>query len=322
MSTTRALNVLIVHGIGWGNRGTLYARPLEDSIRHAFDRAIGRLHLRDIDGKDARAKNALRFEAACWDPITQKPQDSLLSVMFGGLQFFRRATLTYHFRRNMVSLLGDVIAYERNPNNHVYQAIHKELEDCISRLSEASAGERDENGYAPLTIIGHSLGSVIGSDFVWDHAEGSGSHRLGDHHFSLHNFVSMGSPMALYALRDNTYGDRESIRESLKAPIQVEPEHGFWLNLYDRQDAIAFPLQPIESYQDVGVIDCAINAGTWLTGWNFISHIGYWRCDEASQIIGRKLALDWARLNSPRFAGRDYNKALDALRKELRHYGR
>lgn len=314
-----ALNVLIVHGIGWGGRDAGYARPLQDGVRRGFDQAIRQLRLRDIDGRAARSGRALRFEAALWDAVTQKPQDALLRVMFGRTGLVGRLKLTLAFRRNLVSLLGDVIAYERDPANAVYQAIHAEVDRAIGRLGEASAPERGAGEPAPLTIIGHSLGSVIASDYVWDHTRrGAQPHVLHEAGLSLVNFVAMGSPMALYGLRNNAYGQHASIRESLDSPITVDPDGGLWLNLYDPQDPIAFPLEPIESYRAVGVIDRVVGAGNWLTGWNLLSHTGYWRCEEAARLVGRKLALDWARLNSPRFAERDYERALAAFHKDLR----
>jgi hypothetical protein len=313
MATT--LNILIVHGIGWGGKGKTYARPLEENIRAEFDRAIRRLHLRDV--KDSRAKNALRFDAVCWDPVTQKPQDSLLQVMFGKRHLL--PSFSYHMRRSLIALLGDVTAYEGGGNNRVYQAIHQEVDHCMDALSQASAAERDSSGYAPLSIIGHSLGSVIASDYVWDHSRSSQqTHCIDTHHFILTNMFTLGSPMAIYSLRNNAYGDRESIRESLDSPIHVEPEHGLWLNVFDRQDSIGFPLEPIESYKAVGVIDRTVNVGNWLTNWNLGSHVGYWRSDDVARLIAGKLALDWARFNSPHFAERDYTKALTEYRKELR----
>lgn len=319
MSSNRALNILIIHGIGWGGRGKTYARPLEDNIRREFDRAIKRLKLRDIKGRDARGRHALRFEAACWDPVTQQPQDALLGLVFGWVGLFRRFNLTFTIRRNMVGLLGDVIAYESDPRNPVYRAIHDEVHTSAAALNEASADERDEAGYAPLTIIGHSLGSIVGSDYVWDHSRDSAQrYQLSEHRFTLTNFIAMGSPMALYALRRNAYGKRDSIRDGLDSPIQVEPEHGLWLNLYDKQDAIAFPLEKIHSYKEAGVIDVPVNAGSWLTRWNLMSHVGYWRSQDAARPIAAKLALDWARLNSAEFRERDFEKAYKAYQKSLR----
>jgi hypothetical protein len=310
------LNILIIHGIGWGGNGKTYARPLEHNIRRAFERALSRLKLRDVKRRDRQPTRALRFEAAYWSPVTQQPQDALLRVMFGRRGLFRRFNVTYRFRRNLIGLVGDVTAYERNPDNAVYRAIHEKVDESVAVLQ--AAAETGADGCAPLTIIGHSLGSIVGSDYVWDHTRGSVEpHILDDQAFRLVNYIAMGSPMAMYALRGNAYGGRDSIRDSLDAPIQVEPEHGLWLNLYDRQDAIAFPLEPIKSYAAAGVIDCAVDAGSWLTSWNLLSHVGYWRSDDVARAIGRKLALDWARLNSADFAEREYDKALTALRKDL-----
>ena len=315
MSTPHPLNILIVHGIGWDSREKHYSRPLQDNIRREFDRTLRGLRLRDVNRP--KPQDALRFEAVYWIPVTQNPQNALMRVLFGRPGFLSRIRLTYVFRRNLISLLGDVIAYERDPNNVVYQAIHRGVEDCVRQLSEASLTERDSSGYAPLTVIGHSLGSVVASDFVWDRTRGTG-YRLPTYSLALTNFVAMGSPMALYTLRNNPFGQRESIREALDSPILVDPVGGLWLNLYDRQDAIAFPLEPIESYKEIGVIDRPISVGNWLTGWSLLSHVGYWRSEEVARHIARKLALDWARINSPQFAEREFEKADHALRRDLK----
>ncbi|NLE52780.1 MAG: hypothetical protein GX613_15390 [Chloroflexi bacterium] len=311
MTEMRALNVLIVHGIGTRARQRTYARPLENGIRRAFDRIIHRLPLPDVPPGATRSATALRFEPVCWDPITQRPQDALLQVLFGMPWWLQRLSLSGILRRQILALVGDIIAYEAGPDNPVYAAIHAEVARGLDALSADRTGEG-----APLTIIGHSLGSVIASDYVWDQTHGK-THHLDKHGLALVNMVLLGSPMALYALRGNAGGGPESIRESLSAPVQIDPAGGWWLNLYDRQDAIAFPLEPVEAYQRAGVIDCAVNAGNWLTGWNLASHTGYWRCRRVATIIGYKLAIDWARANSPHFAKRTHAAALAALRKQI-----
>ncbi len=313
------MNVVIIHGIGTG--GSTYARPFRAGIERSFDRVIERLKLRDVNHRDSRADRALRFEVVDWSAVTQVSQDSLLDVMGMRARWnpLRRWRPTQVFRQNMVDLLGDVIAYEGGEYNAVYKEIHKAITVCVDRLSAASVTERDAEGYAPLTVIGHSLGSVIGSDYVWDNTRSTEhSHLLGEKHLALFNFVSMGSPMALYALRHNAYGSPTSIRDSLPAPIKVLPDYGLWLNLYDPQDAIAFPLEPIRSYSAAGVIDRPIRAGNWVTGWNLLSHVGYWRCTDAASWIGRKLALDWARLHSAAFAAERHAQEFGALIQDLR----
>lgn len=318
MAVTQAMNILIVHGVGW-QAGKNYARQLQKNIGEEFDRAVGRLRLRDVNRRDAQAKHALRFVPVNWASVTQKPEDALIRLMgLGGRWPLRRFDLTYQARRQMVSLLGDIIAYGGGPYNKVYKALHGCLDDGASALSDASAHERDEAGYAPLTVIGYSLGSVIASDYVWDrtrHADRP--HHLTEHHLSLKNMFTLGSPLAIYALRDNPGADEHTLAESLDSPIQVDPDGGIWVNIHDPHDPIAFPLQPIRSYDRAGVIDCPVRAGNWLTAWNPASHVGYWRSPEVAQVIGRKLALDWAGLNSARFAAR-YEEAVEHFRKELK----
>jgi hypothetical protein len=314
----RALNIVIVHGVGWGEGGKHYARPLIQNIYSEFGRAVKRLNLRDVVKSDSRASRALRFEVVYWSPITQDSQNALLSLMgFGGLWPLRNLNVAFQVRKQLVGLLGDVVAYESGGTNRVYCAIHGRMGESIEALSTASASERGDDGCAPLTMIGHSLGSVIASDFVWDHTKHNPArYRLDEFHLRLQNMFTLGSPLGLYALRNNPSADKRTLAESLDSPVACQPDGGMWLNAYDPQDPVGFPLKPIRSYDAAGVIDCTVRAGNWLTTWSPVSHVGYWRSQEVAHLIARKLALDWAALNSERFAER-YPKAVQALRREL-----
>ena len=243
-------------------------------------------------------------------------QNSLLNLLkLNGMRLSNWINLTYQARKQMVSLLGDVIAYEAG--GAVYREVHARVDECVRDLNERSADDLDDNGYAHLTVVGHSLGSVIASDYVWDHTRGSSCpHYLANYHLSIKNVILFGSPMALYALRNNPFASKEKLADSLSSPIQVDPNNGMWLNMYNRHDPIAFPLHYIESYARVGVIDCAIPAGTVLTRWNPASHTAYWASSDCASIIGQKLALDWAALNSPLF-GERYPKSVGDLCKTL-----
>lgn len=313
----KALNILIVHGIGWGEQGKNYARSLQNNIGREFERAVGHLRLRDVEKRDASAKRALRFEAVYWAPVTQGPENALLDLMkLRGFRPLNWLNLPSQVRKQLVSLLGDVIAYESG--SLVYTAVHSLVDKSVHYLSDQSRAERDGDGFAHLTVIGHSLGSVIASDYIWDHSRGAAEpYHLTGYDLVLKNVVLFGSPMALYALRNHPNADKRTLADSLDSPIQVDPEGGMWLNMYDRQDPIAFPLRPINSYEAVGVIDCPIQSGNWLTGWNIASHNEYWNSADTSRIIGQKLALDWATLNSTSFAGDRYIKAVGDFRKSL-----
>ncbi len=319
MGTTRAINVLIVHGVGWGGKhGKQYAQRLQANIGAAFRREVRRLRLRDVSARDTDPDRALRFAPVYWAPVTQQPQDALLSLMgFGGWWPLRKFNLAYIARRQMIGLLGDVITYEGGPHNSIYKAIHTLIEEGAGQLC---AGCTAESGDAPgsLSIVGHSLGSVVASDFVWDHTRGaSPEHVMSAYGLALTNMFTMGSPLAIYALRGKTEADKQDLANSLPSPIQVDPHGGVWINLYDTNDPIAFPLQPIRSYRAAGVIDSQVRAGNWLTSWNPASHMGYWQSAPVANVIGRKLALDWAAVNSPRFAEQRYLKMVEQYRRAV-----
>ncbi len=317
--TTHALSILIVHGIGWGDNREKYARPLERNIAAAFEKAVRGLRLRDVDRRDYKPQHALRFKAVFWSPVTQEPQDALIKLMkLSGWPLLRRLNPYYIARKQMVALLGDVIAYESGGTNNVYRAVHALLEEGTRELAADARASLPASGFAPLTVIGHSLGSVIASDFVWDSTRGADEpYHFRDHPFTVKNMVLLGSPMAIYALRNNPGADRQDIIEALDSPVAVDPEGGTWLNMYDPQDPIALPLKPIRAYAEAGVLDCPVRAGNWLASLTPLSHVGYWDCDDVAQAVGRKLALDWAALNAPGFDAARYQKALKAFRKDL-----
>lgn len=321
MSEARAQSVLFVHGIGWGEKGDNFAESLQKNIGQAFEKALTRLHLRDVNRSDAQYKNALHFKAAYWSPITQVPENELIKLLkLDGWWLTRAFSLGVWMRRQMVSLLGDVIAYE-GQGHDIYDKIHDCIKGCVDELCADCDQEDGAAGPGSLTVIGHSLGSVIASDYLYDHMQGAAQpHHMVGVNLALKNMILLGSPMALYALRDNPFAKRDQLANSLTSPVQVDPEGGLWLNFYDPNDPISFPLKPIHSYAEAGVIDYRVRAGNWLTAWNPACHLGYFRSSEIASIIGRKLALDWAGANSPSFADR-CAKAVESFKKELRQSG-
>ena len=166
----------------------------------------------------------------------------------------------------------DVIAY-LNPD--VKARIHDRIKEDLKRL-EVRAGQ------GPVTIISHSLGTVIASDFVYDrqkHQDVQG--------FQLANFFTMGSPIALFALR---YGGPEVFDD----PIHMDIPDGEWINILDADDPIAYPLKSLNAVYDQAVsADQEVNTG--LFG---LSHTRYWKTLAVHQIIAKKLAKDWIKLNS------------------------
>ena len=62
-----------------------------------------------------------------------------------------------------------------------------------------------------------------------------------------------------------------------------------WMNYYDPDDVLGWPLRPIPGY-DRFVTDKAVNAGGILAMWNPLSHTAYWTDTDIVQPIARNLA--------------------------------
>jgi hypothetical protein len=61
-------------------------------------------------------------------------------------------------------------------------------------------------------------------------------------------------------------------------PIDRPSETFRWLNFYDQDDPLGWPLEPLYSYTDASARpkDIAVSVGTLFTGWNPLSHSAYW----------------------------------------------
>lgn len=313
----RKLNVVITHGIGWGEKRETYADQLQQNIEKSFRRALKQL---DLPVERPKRGEGLRFRVVFWSPVTQEPQNRLIDLLeLEQPSDFWLERLIYEARRQMIGLVGDIIAYSGS-QDLVYQEIHFRVHEALHDLVDAlDDDDRDEHGLAHLTLIGHSLGSVITSDFIWDNrdTEPGREHILADYDLNVKNIILLGSPMAMYTLRGNPDASKEELAESLDSPVTCDPDNGLWLNMFDPQDAVGLPLTPIDAYANIGVVDCSVNAGNWATGWNPASHVGYWNSNAAADIIGRKLALDWAALNDPAFAAQHYTAQVEAYRASL-----
>jgi hypothetical protein len=72
-----------------------------------------------------------------------------------------------------------------------------------------------------------------------------------------------------------------------------------WINLYDPDDALGWPLQPLSPGYAALVDDRAINAGqgavTWiLKSWNPLSHSAYWGDAQVLDLLAQRLRLEVA----------------------------
>jgi hypothetical protein len=228
--------IVFVHGMGEQQRDS-YAE-FGERLRAAFEEETQRI------GKPRLSQEAFVWEEAYWADITQPDEQEMKTkVGMGG-----------RLRAFIIGSLGDVIAYSKLPYPpDKYGEIQKRFADTIWKLSQRAQQLSDTQ--VSLTVIGHSLGSVIASDGLYDMIKNNALPP----NMALDSFFTMGSPIALFGLR---YGLANFVR-----PIRPK----LWTNFYYPQDLIASPLKPLNSaYASAITEDTSLSPGG---GLNLLSNI-------------------------------------------------
>ncbi len=97
----------------------------------------------------------------------------------------------------------------------------------------------------------------------------------------------MGSPLPLFSLQFGGPG-------LFNKPITIQNPDGRWINIYDNDDLIAYPLKCLnDAYCQTVFKDQEVNVG--LLG---LAHVEYWTSNKVARIMAHKFALDWLKENS------------------------
>ncbi|WLD91566.1 chemotaxis protein [Alkalihalobacillus sp. AL-G] len=237
------------------------------------------------------------FQPVHWGVVfNDKERELWEDVQKGGPLNFTR------LRKFFIEFLGDAIAYQPTMRRHQnYERVHEVYSHALKELSQKAGKD------APLTIIGHSLGTVITSNFFYDlqerpqqtdylteMLENASSIEKGE---TFAQFISLGSPLALWSLRYASF-DR---------PIQVPAPQfntiyptgkGSWINLYDRDDILGYPLRTLsKAYEQAVEEDREMNVGNLLKNWNPASHFEYVKDKDILDLITEKLIRLWLSVN-------------------------
>lgn len=245
------LAVVAVHGVG-------PTRPdYADRFRQAVLKRVAR------HGQDAER---VHIESVRWAHILDGRHRDLLHRMEGAGTLRHRA-----MRKFVLAAVGESGAYREvgTRGHRLYEEVHEAVRDGLARARDACGGD------VPLVLVAHSLGTVIASDHVWDEQNDRGRGRAPfDRCETLTGLVTMGSPLPLYTLAHDRI---RAIRfPGPSAPVRLR-RRARWLNLYDPDDVLGWPLRPTAPpYEKVIAEDIRINVGGPLTFWNPLSHLGYW----------------------------------------------
>jgi hypothetical protein len=274
------LNILVVHGIGEQPEtfADEFERVLSGHVRRLISELIARYHLPDVS-----TPRVLNVIPGLWARVSEGILTALESRLFDDH--------VERVRAFAMRFMGDVIAYQ---GPAVYEEIHRALAHALrSRLAPESRH---------LTIVAHSLGAVIASDFMFDHTRRAGT-RFRDHFgVDVVNLFTLGSPLALYAAKSpmgvmGEFGPGR-VLDGFDTPVRVESDRGVWVNIYSDDDVVGYPLKPVnDAYADAVTADVVMDAGNLLTRWNLLSHSAYWTEPAVVAMIAEKLAIDYAELN-------------------------
>ena len=100
--------------------------------------------------------------------------------------------------------------------------------------------------------------------------------------------ITFGCNIPLFTF---AYEDVKPIKfpaEQLEDPARSKSQ---WLNFYDPDDLLGYPLKPInDAYDAVVKSDLPINAGSIFTSWNPLSHGGYWTDNDFTNPVSEFIA--------------------------------
>ena len=253
--------VAIIHGMGSQNPNFA-----EDTIEELED------NLTDMGHDPGR----VAFQSIYWADILQPRQNQFVddANAMGDIDFIS-------LRRFVVGALGDASAYRRiGPQaTSTYDQVNARVSGAVAALEQDVLDPR-----APLIVLAHSLGAHIMSCYIWDlqrpgAAAGLSHFRAMKTHAGM---ITFGCNIPLF-----TFAYDPSSLRPIKFPgVRLRPAHktlSQWINFYDPDDVLGYPLEPLNPAYQALVEDRSINAGSILTSWNPLSHGGYWTDDDFTE---------------------------------------
>ena len=244
--------VLVIHGIGAQEKGFA-------------DGLVERVNARVARRADA---TQVVWQSVLWADVLQPRQEKFLRDL-------RRAEGNdidfIKLREFVISNIADAAAYQniRGRKTSAYAEIHSRVKASLRELYREKLGGQA----CPLIVAAHSLGGHIMSNYIWDAQQSKARLNAFEKMEHLAGMFTFGCNIPLFSF---ALDKMEPIRFPGKALSRRERARAKWLNLYDADDVLGYPLGQINARYARLVEDKAVNSGNFLTSWNPLSHNGYW----------------------------------------------
>lgn len=201
--------------------------------------------------------DAVVFQTVHWAPLIEEKSRRMwerLTTRKLGWKFLRKY---------FVNFLGDATGY----NNEIYNDVQGCIEEAMMSLRHKLGDDS-----APIVVIAHSLGGVMMCDYIWDHQVHPDRLLL-----RVKALFTMGCNIPVFALSHD--------------PIEAIDTRGIlWVNLYDKDDILGYPLKPIgKSYDRAVDADVQVNVGKWWSFWNPLCHNDYWTDSDVIERISQTM---------------------------------
>lgn len=254
------LAILTLHGMG--DTKPTYA----DGLRKHLRRHLGA----DVFG-------GIFFEPIYYQDIIQENQRRVWHRMPSTLRwvFFRRFML-YYFSD------AAAIQYQARLEGSVYLRTQARVRAAAERALGALP-----NPDAPVIIIAQSLGGQVVSSYLWDAYKQQGTWQGVSEEHQITEFLKLQTTRYLFTTGCNIPLFVSGLERT--EPI-TRPNQAFeWLNFYDADDPLGWPLQPLsEAYGEL-VRDVPTNVGNLFTNWNPLSHTAYWTSESFLEPIAARI---------------------------------
>ena len=265
--------LITVHGMG--ETPPEYADALMDSVRARLGALAGQAVMRPVYYQKILQDN----QALVWDRTK-----SLSTVRFDELRKF----VLYGF--------GDAAGLENR----------KEIPGSVYELAQGEIARALMSAHAlrpgmPVVFLAQSLGCQVLSSYIYDAQKAAEGRPVGagiwrnidawarqTYRRSLtaseRSFLGAGSCAGLVTTGCNIPIFVAAHKEMHIIPIRAPTSLFKWINFYDPDDALGWPLQPLSAGYRTLVEDRVVNANDGvlsmvLKSWNPLSHNLYWRDD-------------------------------------------
>ncbi len=180
-------------------------------------------------------------------------------------------------RRLMLSTVGDALAYANNPatDNSDYRRAHLKVLEAVNDLQMKIGDD------GVVVVVAHSLGCKVIFDYICDAQTRSGIWRDKE---PPSGFQKLNRLKLLITMGCNIPFFESSVPDGEQRFFEISDEFQ-WLNFYDRDDLLGWPLRPLGGRFAEVVSDQERNGiGSVLT-----SHTGYWKDRELNAEIALRI---------------------------------